>query len=222
MSTAYTYGNGVRGNAPASASTPTLRTTQAKASVYVGSRPTRSDSVPQPALPATLATPTMPTTVAPTRADTPWSTRYATWCTSSIWVATLPAKKTTPAAQNRHDRSAVAGVQCRRPRAATRETSDGDASTRAGAAASRTRSNVAGRIHTATTMPKIRIAHRQPSESIRSCTNGTSAKIPTPSPADDTPIAVPTRPGNHARMSTTDGTQPAALTPRAARSPIAT
>jgi hypothetical protein len=61
-----------------------------------------------------------------------------------------------------------------------------------------------------------------PTPSIRSCANGTSAKIPTPIPAEATPIAVPTDDGNQPRINTTDGTQPAALTPSAASTPNAT
>jgi hypothetical protein len=68
----------------------------------------------------------------------------------------------------------------------------------------------------------MRIAQRQPSESIRTCVNGTRAKIPTPMPADTMPIAVPTRAGNQARMRTTAGTQPAALMPSEANSPSVT
>ena len=57
---------------------------------------------------------------------------------------------------------------------------------------------------------------------MRNCAKGTSAKIPTPIPADTTPSAVPTRAGNHSRMRTTDGTQPAALIPRAVSTPTTT
>jgi hypothetical protein len=74
-------------------------------------------------------------------------------------------------------------------------------------------------IQTAISIASTRSAPRQPSPSMRSCVSGTSAKIPTPIPADAAPRAVPTRDGNQARMSTTDGTQPAALMPRATSTP---
>lgn len=74
-------------------------------------------------------------------------------------------------------------------------------------------------IQTAISSASARSAQRQPNPSIRSWVNGTSAKIPTPIPVDAAPSAVPTRAGNQPRMSTTDGTQPTALTPGAASTP---
>ena len=78
---------------------------------------------------------------------------------------------------------------------------------------------MAGTIQTAIASASARSAQRQPNPSIRSCAKGTSAKIPTPIPVEAAPSAVPTRAGNQPRMSTTDGTQPAALTPRATSTP---
>ena len=55
---------------------------------------------------------------------------------------------------------------------------------------------------------------------MRSWAKGTSARIPTPMPAEAMPMAVPTEVGNQPRISTTEGTQPAALMPSAASTPM--
>ena len=56
---------------------------------------------------------------------------------------------------------------------------------------------------------------------MRSCASGTSAKIPTPMPADAMPSAVPMRDGNQPRTRMTDGTHPVLDTPAAAMTPNA-
>ena len=147
----------------------------------------------------------------------PWSTRKATWWTSSIWVAPLPAKNTAAVPQNRHERRTVRSVQWGRVEATARP---GAAGAGTAAPAERTHSSVAGTTHTATSTARQRRADRQPSHSMRSWAKGTSAKIPTPMPAEAMPMAVPTEVGYQPRISTTEGTQPAALMPSAASTPM--
>ena len=195
-----------------------LARTHTKASVYAGSLPNRSDSAPHPVLPATLASPTTPTTAAAARAGTPWSTRYATWWTSRVWVAKLPVMKTPETAQKRQLRSAPARVQC--VASAARSRAAGVAGG-ADAGGSRSSSAEAGIPHPTTRSPSTRSAQRQPTRSMRSCASGTRAKMPTPMPAEARPRAVPTREGNQPRTRTTEGTHPELDTPTAAMTPKA-